>query len=61
MERRARTDLRPVASWGPYVFVPLYGFASDAETLDFSEGLQICSYDPAKLELLLKAAKRLLL
>jgi hypothetical protein len=36
------------------VFVPLYGFASDAGVLDFSEGLQICNHDGEKLELLLE-------
>jgi hypothetical protein len=32
----------------------LYGFASDAAVLEFSEGLQVCNYDQEKLELLLE-------
>jgi hypothetical protein len=54
MEIPADTDLQPVATYGPYVFVPLYGFASDADLLEFCEGLQICNYGPEKLELLLE-------
>lgn len=41
------------APHGPYAFTPLYGFASDADVLEFSKGVQICRYEDEKLELLL--------
>jgi hypothetical protein len=38
-------ELEPVVTQGPYLFVPLYGFGSDVDFLEFAEGVQICSYD----------------
>jgi hypothetical protein len=39
---------------GTYLFIPLYGFGSDAEVIEFSQGIQICKYDSEKLDLLVE-------
>lgn len=39
---------------GPFLFVPLYGFGSNKDVLEFSQGMQICSYDEERLALLLE-------
>ena len=45
--------LEPVLNQGPYLFVPLHGFGANKDVLEFSEGVQICSYDENKIDLLL--------
>jgi hypothetical protein len=54
MEMPTDADPQSLAIYGPYVFVPLYGFTSDTDILDLSEGLRICKYEKEKLELLLE-------
>lgn len=51
--------LEPVLNQGPYLFVPLHGFGANKDVLEFSEGVQICSYDENKIDLLLGPGSRL--
>lgn len=46
--------LKPVLNQGPYLFLPLHGFGTNKDVLEFSKGVQICSYDETQFELLLE-------
>jgi hypothetical protein len=51
-------DLEASIKEGPYLFFPLHGFGSNKDVLELSAGVQICSYDEGRLELLLDPWKR---